>query len=750
MSALADRALEAPFRRRRVEALISLAMLVSLGCESVSRDFEAAGVRDASVPANEEEDDSCPSGECDVGDDDTAMANGGAAPDTPSLDDDDTPVGCAQGTTRACSEAGLLGACARGFQTCEAGAWGACSIQPVAADRCTRGDDGNCDGEPNQGCVCIEGDVQPCSASGYDGTCAEGEQRCGDDGEWADCSVQPTVADSCEAGNDDNCNGVANEGCPCTEDDERPCSQGGYDGACASGVQVCRANEWSECSVVPAAVDTCEPDNDDDCNGVANEGCECVVGEAECVGGAPSTQRRSCTSEGTWGAVSDCPGLCSGAGECSGDCTPGVRECRNDVPYECNSDAVWQAEAACPAAMPCQGPGICRACDSGSFASVGQCVPWTSCQPGEYVSSAGTSAADRRCSACASGTFSITANSAGCTSWTACPAGNSEGTAGTATRDRVCVSTVGPSCDALAASCGAARDAFCCESLQVPGDTFNRNNFADYRGTVSDVELDQFEVTVGRFRNFSAAWADGWRPGSGDGKHTHLNGGNGLLDISQPGTVYETGWVSSWTNQVDPMDPSCGSSVDTWTPTPADNEDRPINCVNWYEALAFCIWDGGFLPSETEWLNAYHGGGDGSGQREFPWSVPSSSTTISPAFASYWVDETQQCQGDGMADCTLDDILVVGSKPDGNGRFGHSDLSGNMGEWMLDGYVDSATAFEGDCVDCAYLNQAAPTRVLQGGAFSSTVDLVSHWYRLNSQPSARHYIAGIRCARPPS
>jgi hypothetical protein len=540
MSALADRAPDDLLQYRRVASLISLAILVSLGCESVSRDFEGRGVRDASVPANEEEKDSsagsCPSGDCDLGDDDTGVANGGAAPDTPGRDDDDdSPVGCAQGAARACSEAGLLGACASGVQTCEAGAWGSCSIQPVAADRCTRGDDGNCDGEPNQGCVCIEGDVQSCSASGYDGTCAEGEQRCGGDGEWAECSVQPTVADSCEAGNDDNCNGVANEGCPCTDSDERPCSQGGYDGACASGVQVCGANGWSECSVVPAATDSCEPDNDDDCNGVANEGCECVVGAAECVAGAPSTQTRSCTSDGTWGAVSDCPGLCSGAGECSGDCTPGERECRNDGPYECDPDAVWQEEAACPAAMPCQGAGACQACDSGSFASGGRCVPWTSCQPGEYVSSPGTSAADRRCSACASGTFSITANAASCTSWTACPAGNSEGTAGTATRDRVCVSTLGPSCDALAASCGASRDAFCCESLPVPGDTFDRLNFADYRGTVSDDELDQLEVTGGRCRNFSGVWTDVWRPGAWAGKPTHLNGGIGWLDSSPRG-----------------------------------------------------------------------------------------------------------------------------------------------------------------------------------------------------------------------
>jgi hypothetical protein len=50
------------------------------------------------------------------------------------------------------------------------------------------------------------------------------------------------------------------------------------------------------------------------------------------------------------------------------------------------------------------------------------------------------------------------------------------------------------------------------------------------------------------------------------------------------------------------------SRYQTWTDAAGANENKPMNCVTWHEAMAFCIWDGGYLPTELEWNYAASGG----------------------------------------------------------------------------------------------------------------------------------------------
>lgn len=63
---------------------------------------------------------------------------------------------CADGTTRSCAAAPLdkLGACALDIATCADGVWVGCA-DSKGDDSCAAGNDDDCDGLPNEGCACV-------------------------------------------------------------------------------------------------------------------------------------------------------------------------------------------------------------------------------------------------------------------------------------------------------------------------------------------------------------------------------------------------------------------------------------------------------------------------------------------------------------------------------------------------------------------------------------------------------------------
>ena len=258
-------------------------------------------------------------------------------------------------------------------------------------------------------------------------------------------------------------------------------------------------------------------------------------------------------------------------------------------------------------------------------------------------------------------------------------------------------------------------------------------NDPSYPATVSGFRLDQYEITVGRFRAFVKAGKGtaASPPASGSGSHPSVAG---------------SGWQSSWNSSLEANTTAlesalgCDASFGTWTNTAGASESRPINCVTWYEAFAFCAWDGARLPTEAEWNYAASGGSE---HRLYPWSSPPTSPTLSSAHASYYVDGADQCMGDGVAGCTISDLVTVGSKPVGRGRWMSSDLAGNVWEWVLDAYSNPFAI--NPCANCAVLGGAS--RVIRGGSFFGTDATIRSSNRSVALPSKRLFSVGIRCAR---
>ncbi len=287
----------------------------------------------------------------------------------------------------------------------------------------------------------------------------------------------------------------------------------------------------------------------------------------------------------------------------------------------------------------------------------------------------------------------------------------------------------GPSC-AGGLDCGGTS---CCQSIVVPGGTFPMgrslagsdasagasDELSEHAVTVAGFALDTFEVTVGRFRRFVDAF-DGAPPAIGAGAHP---------------LIANSGWQATWSSSLADSRETlvsgvkCSPDSQTWSDAADADESAAINCVSWFEAAAFCAWDGGRLPTEAEWEYAAAGGSE---NRLYPWGADDPSSNA--ALAS-------QVSGDGSA------LLPVGSHPAGNGKWGHRDLAGGMFEWNLDWY-DAAWYGGGGaaCVNCADINGAS-SRGLRGGSWLTDASRLRAAARLGDTPSNRSVNGGFRCAR---
>jgi formylglycine-generating enzyme required for sulfatase activity len=368
----------------------------------------------------------------------------------------------------------------------------------------------------------------------------------------------------------------------------------------------------------------------------------------------------------------------------------------------CNSGTCSYAatDADCPSNQACSGQGACAVCktEASCGASCAAC--------GGSTPKCKSTSSSSACVGCLS--------NADCSG--AAPVCN--------TSNNTCQAR--PSCNGLAKTCGPNGNQDCCASGVVTGGTFNRGNEPAYPATVSTFRLDNYEVTLGRYRKFVAAYSQNMIA-SGAGKN--------------PNNASDPGWSTAWNTNL----PAAASGLHSacmspdnpvWTASPgtAAKESVPINCIDWYQAAAFCIWDGGRLPTEAEWNYAAAGG---TAQRNYPWggNAPDCS------YANFWV---------GPGACTSspsNSFNRVGSEsPKGDGVWGQSDLAGNIQEWVQDLYQDP---YPGNCTNCANLTNGTE-RVVRGGWSQADAAglLTSTRGHYGPQNFPFDYF-GIRCARNP-
>jgi formylglycine-generating enzyme len=237
--------------------------------------------------------------------------------------------------------------------------------------------------------------------------------------------------------------------------------------------------------------------------------------------------------------------------------------------------------------------------------------------------------------------------------------------------------------------------------------------------TISSFKLDRYLVTVGRMKKFVEAFG-AWRLA---GNPTMLAGAN----PANQETGYRTGWaLNSTATGLQNFLGCTAGGTSTYT---SGHDEYPVNCVNWMQAFAFCIWDGGRLPSEAEWEYAAAGGSE---NRLYPWGATAP-------------DATRARYG------ATDALVPVGSYSAGAARWGHLDMAGLLWEWVFDvfdaAYYDDLNA----CINCSNWSITAGTRVLRGGMYNGTIASgtmrATRRHSYVADPANAPYFAGFRCAR---
>ncbi|UTW46335.1 formylglycine-generating enzyme family protein [bacterium SCSIO 12696] len=167
-------------------------------------------------------------------------------------------------------------------------------------------------------------------------------------------------------------------------------------------------------------------------------------------------------------------------------------------------------------------------------------------------------------------------------------------------------------------------------------------------------------------------------------------------------------------------------------------DQYPLNCVNWFQAQAYCQWRGGRLPLEAEWEYAARAG---SSARNV-WG--DSDATCEQVIMDDGV--TRANAGEETDGCGRDLLWPRGSREPND--FGLYDMQGSVAEWVANRYTPNSHQEY-------YANgqlsgpNSGRLKVIRGGAWDESArrqTLSSRWAKVPTGHRSIYGSNGFRCA----